>query len=146
MAGSAKSRNLLKQFARVDEDANADIFEPEYGVEWNPGGFAPRAASLALRPAPYFGGESMDTALHDTATQGKRSGWDAAKGYVPYMGLSNLMPWSQVLDDAQRARRGVKKLPQWAKMMTLGGSYFTPAETRHHKYLREAKREGLLRE
>jgi hypothetical protein len=146
MIGSAHSRNALKQWARMNEDTNADVFEPEYGVEWNPGGFASRAASLALRPAAYLGGESMDTALHDTATQGKRSGWDAAKGYIPYMGLSNLMPWSQVLDDQQRARRGVKKLPQWAKMMTLGGSYFTPAETSRHKLLRELKREGLMRQ
>jgi hypothetical protein len=144
MLGSAKSRDALKQFARVDEDANADVFEPEYGVEWNPGGFASRAASLAVRPAAYFGGESMDTALHETAAQGKRSPWDAAKGYVPFMGLSNLAPGSQVLTDAQRARGGYKKLPEWAKMMTLGGSYFTRGETPHAKRLRELKREGLM--
>jgi hypothetical protein len=145
MMGSVKSRNNLKQFARVDEDANADVFEPEYGVEWNPGGFASRAASLAIRPAAYFGGESMDTALHETAAQGKRSPWDAAKGYVPFMGLSNLAPGSQVLTDAQRARGGYKKLPEWAKMMSLGGSYFTRAETPHAKLMRELKREGLMR-
>lgn len=144
MMGSAKSRNGLKNFARVDEDANADVFEPEYGVEWNPGGFASRAASLAIRPASYFGGASMDTALHETATAGKHSAWDAAKGYVPFLGLSNLAPGSQVLTDAQRARGGYKKLPEWAKAMTLGGSYYTRAETPHAKRMRELKREGLM--
>jgi hypothetical protein len=143
MATSPHSRNALKQFARADVDANADIFEPEYGVEWRPGGFADKAAELAIKPASYFSGPSVTPSMQEEGEEGKRGVWDAVKGYVPYSSLLEM--GKQPLTPMQRARGGYADLPAWAKAMQPVGSSFKRAETPLHILQRELKREGLTR-
>jgi hypothetical protein len=143
MATSPTSRNALKQFARADEDANANVFEPEYGVEWNPGGFASRAAAMAVQPQSYFSGPSVTPAMQETAAEGKRGAWEMAKGYLPYSSLLEM--GKQPLTPMQRARGGYKELPAWAKAMQPFGSSYRRAETPLHILQRELKREGLTR-
>jgi hypothetical protein len=140
--GSVQGRNALKNYSRGVEDVNADVFEPQYGVEFNPGGFASRMASLAFRPVSYLASQSADDSLHGFASEAKTNLNDVAKSVIPYYGpASDLI--GQPLTPKQRMRGGYKKLPWYLKIPTLAGGYYTHAETPHQKLMRELKRDGL---
>jgi hypothetical protein len=142
LLGSARSRNNLKAYSRGVQDVNSDVFEPEYGVEFNPGGFASRATGLVLRPAAYAASQSLDNALHQTGSNAKANLGDVAKEAVPFLGAAQELG-GQPLTPNQRLRGGYKKLPWFLKAPLLTGGYYTHAETPMQKIKRELKREGL---
>lgn len=141
MLESPEGLRRLKQFALATNSANEDYFEPEYGVDLNPGGFAERAASLAFRPANYLGSRSLETSLSSELGQERYGLKDMAKTVLPYGELLDLA--SQPLTDKQREAGAYKELPNWLKLLGITGAYFTHAETPEHKIRRELWREGL---
>lgn len=139
--GSQQGRAALKNFSRANQAINEDYFEPTYGLEFNPGGFASRAASLALRPTSYFASRSLDTSLGSELGESKFGAGDVVKSALPFGEV--LDAFREPLSDEQRARYGYEKLPAWLKLLGVTGAYFTHAETPAHKIRRELEREGL---
>jgi len=141
---SQKGRASLKNYARATSDINQDYFEPEYGVDLDPGGFSSRVANFAFEPGRYWSSPSVKgtyTAMGEDSKQ--RGTGDIIKSYVPGGGLLDIV--KQPLKPKEQAQRSAKPMPLWLRApAVIGGGHFSKSETPRHKAVRELIRQGLV--
>jgi hypothetical protein len=144
MLSNRSASRSLEAYARATRDTNEDWLEPEYGVDWNPGGWVSRAAELGLALPTYMSSRSLESPLTSMGEESRIDPGEALSTVAPFVGPIRELT-GQPLTENERLRGGFKELPWWMTgPSAMRGGYFRRAESQKHALLRELQRRGLL--
>jgi hypothetical protein len=86
MLSNPSASRSLEAYARATRDTNEDWLEPEYGVDWNPGGWVSRAAELGLALPTYMSSRSLESPLTSMGEESRIDPGEALSTVAPFVG------------------------------------------------------------